>query len=142
MKTVLCAIDISQPKLEANVLIEAVNQARSRDLGLDVITVLPDYGMSVVAGFFEKDHQEEATVKAKTLLDQTVSDVLGRNAVLDVRKIVATGTAYEKILEAAATTNTELIVIGAHKPNFQDYFLGPNAARVVRHAECSVYVVR
>ncbi|MEP3300223.1 MAG: universal stress protein, partial [Pseudoruegeria sp.] len=36
----------------------------------------------------------------------------------------------------------DLIVIGAHRPDFKDYLLGPNAARVVRHSECSVYVVR
>ena len=35
-----------------------------------------------------------------------------------------------------------LIVIGAHRPDLKDYLLGPHAARVVRHAECSVLVVR
>jgi nucleotide-binding universal stress UspA family protein len=33
-------------------------------------------------------------------------------------------------------------VVGAHRQDLKDYLLGPNAARVVRHADCSVYVVR
>ena len=36
----------------------------------------------------------------------------------------------------------DLIVMGSHRPELRDYLLGPNAARVVRHAPCSVVVVR
>jgi nucleotide-binding universal stress UspA family protein len=55
---------------------------------------------------------------------------------------VATGKAYEEILHAAREAGSDLIVIGSHKPELRDYLLGPNAARVVRHSKCSVYVVR
>ncbi|MFY2822514.1 universal stress protein, partial [Ruegeria sp. MALMAid1280] len=46
------------------------------------------------------------------------------------------------ILHTAAEAGSDLIVIGAHKPDLKDYLLGPNAARVVRHSTVSVYVVR
>jgi nucleotide-binding universal stress UspA family protein len=52
------------------------------------------------------------------------------------------GTIYDEILRAAGKLEVDLIVIGAHRPEFSDYLLGPNAARVVRHARQSVYVVR
>lgn len=32
--------------------------------------------------------------------------------------------------------------MAAHRPALKDYLLGPNAARVVRHSNCSVLVVR
>jgi nucleotide-binding universal stress UspA family protein len=32
--------------------------------------------------------------------------------------------------------------MGSHRPNMSDYLIGPNAARVVRHAPVSVLVVR
>ena len=35
-----------------------------------------------------------------------------------------------------------LIVMGSHHPELKDYLLGPNAAKVMRHADCSVMVVR
>jgi len=53
-----------------------------------------------------------------------------------------TGNAYDEILRVAEADGASLIVIGAHKPDFRDYLLGPNAARVVRHSKCSVFVVR
>jgi nucleotide-binding universal stress UspA family protein len=36
----------------------------------------------------------------------------------------------------------DAIVMAAHRPELRDYLLGPNAARVVRHANQSVLVVR
>ena len=41
-----------------------------------------------------------------------------------------------------ARQQADLIIIASHKPGFQDYFLGSTAAKVVRHAPCSVLVVR
>ena len=59
-----------------------------------------------------------------------------------IRHVVATGRIYEEILRLATQTDAGLIVVGAHKADLKDYLLGPNAARIVRHANCSVYVVR
>ena len=56
--------------------------------------------------------------------------------------IVASGTIYEEILRIAKEVGCDLIVMAAHKPDLKDYLLGPNAARVVRHADCSVFVIR
>lgn len=52
------------------------------------------------------------------------------------------GSIYRKVLEEADAVGAELIVIGGHAPDVADYLLGSNAARVVRRASCSVYVVR
>ena len=61
---------------------------------------------------------------------------------IKVQHIIGQGTVYEVILKMAKKTKCDLIVIGAHRPELKDYLLGPNAARVVRHADCSVMVVR
>jgi nucleotide-binding universal stress UspA family protein len=42
----------------------------------------------------------------------------------------------------AIEAKSTVIVVGAHKPDLSEYLLGPNAARIVRHSKCSVYVVR
>ncbi len=59
-----------------------------------------------------------------------------------VQHVVGEGTVYEVILKIAGDINADLIVMGSHRPELKDYLLGPNAARVVRHANCSVMVVR
>ncbi len=56
----------------------------------------------------------------------------------DVRE----GNAPSNILAAAKDHGADLILIGSHVPGFSDYFLGSTAARVVRHAQCSVLVER
>jgi len=139
---VLCAVDISNPHRDDNVLKAAARLAALDEAQLDVITVVPDYGMSVVGGYFDKNHHENAVQGARKLLNDIVSERLGKEGNSRVRHIVATGNAYDEILRVAEADKASLIVIGAHKPDFKDYLLGPNAARVVRHSNCSVFVVR
>ncbi|WP_172292706.1 universal stress protein [Pseudoruegeria sp. HB172150] len=139
---VLCAVDISNGLEDVKVVKRAKQIADLDGTGLDVITVLPDFGMSIVGTYFSSDHHAEAVSKAKKLLNDLVTAAIGDEANAAARHIVATGNAYEKILQTAKSDSAQLIVIGAHKPDLKDYLLGPNAARVVRHSECSVYVVR
>jgi nucleotide-binding universal stress UspA family protein len=58
------------------------------------------------------------------------------------QRIIAEGKIYREILKAAQTVPADLIVMGSHHPELKDYLLGPNAAKVMRHADCSVLVVR
>jgi nucleotide-binding universal stress UspA family protein len=139
---VLCAIDISDATSDGAVIRAAQKMADMAGVSLDVVTVVPDFGKSVVGGFFENDHHTKLIASSKEALNKVVSDTIGADANSKTRHIVATGTAYEEIIKLAEKANSSLIVIGAHKPDFKDYLLGPNAARVVRHSNCSVYVVR
>ncbi len=140
--TILCAVDISNKYRDKGVLQKAAQLAALDGSQLDVITVIPDFGLSIVGGYFDKKHQKHAFEHAKSELKDMVQSALEEDVAAKVRHLVATGTAYEEILAAAAANKASLIVIGAHKPDFKDYLLGPNAARVVRHASASVYVVR
>ena len=141
-QAVLCAVDISNANRDVNVLQSAAEQAQLRGAQLDVITVVPDFGMSVVGSFFDEGHHQKALDHAKSELNAICETALGAEANAAIRHVVATGSAYEEILKTAAADGAGLIVIGAHKPDFKDYLLGPNAARVVRHSTCSVLVVR
>jgi len=55
---------------------------------------------------------------------------------------VRSGNPGPTILTSADECGADLIIVGSHKPGLQDYFLGSTAARVVRHAQCSVLVMR
>ncbi len=46
------------------------------------------------------------------------------------------------LTEYAEEIGADCIIVGSHKPDLQDYLLGSTAARVVRHAPCSVHVLR
>lgn len=53
-----------------------------------------------------------------------------------------TGQAPTAILAEAEEIGADLIVIGSHVPGLRDYLIGSTAARVVRHAHCSVLIDR
>ncbi|HIH8554105.1 TPA: universal stress protein, partial [Salmonella enterica] len=59
-----------------------------------------------------------------------------------VQAHVAEGSPKDKILEMAKKLPADMVIIASHRPDITTYLLGSNAAAVVRHAECSVLVVR
>ncbi|NVO55346.1 universal stress protein [Rhodobacteraceae bacterium B1Z28] len=142
INSVLCAVDISNGELDAPVLKIAAKLADLDGAQLDVVTVLPDFGESWVSGFFESDFHNKALEEAHEKLTALCTANLDADRNEKIRHVVATGTAYQEILKTAESAGSDLIVIGAHKPDLKDYLLGPNAARVVRHSSVSVYVVR
>jgi len=58
------------------------------------------------------------------------------------RTALLSGNAGREIVDFAADNNIDCIVMASHQPGLEDYFLGSTAARVVRHAKCSVHVIR
>ena len=82
------------------------------------------------------------------LIDQSIESAqsglkaIATAAGLKMETEVRTGHSYNTILEVAKEKNADLIIIASHRPGLQDYFLGSTAAKVVRHANCSVLVVR
>ncbi len=142
INTILCAVDVTRDEVDRAVLERAAKLAALEGAQLDVITVMPDFGMPIVAGFFSEDFHDKALAEARSRLNEFVESVLGPDENSKIRHVVATGSIYEEILKAATRDEADLVVIGAHRPDIADFLLGPNAARVVRHAKCSVYVVR
>ena len=141
-KSILCALELSDIATDKKVLQQAARLAELDDAQLDVVNVLPDFGESWVSGFFEPHHHDKAVADTTEHLRDLCGQVVGAQVNAKIRHLVATGTAYQEILKTAATAGSDLIVIGAHKPDLKDYLLGPNAARVIRHSDCSVFVVR
>ena len=80
--------------------------------------------------------KEEAAEKLKEIANEHIP------ADLQGGIVVENGTVYREIVEAAKDLDIDQIVMGAHRPSLADFLLGPNSARVARHAECSVTVVR
>lgn len=139
---VLCAVDVSNGQEDLKIIQAAARLADLDGVGLDVVAVVPDFGMSTVGSFFGKDHHDKMVAEAKLHLNELVVAALDEDRNKKVRHVIATGRAYEEVLKLAEKSKPSLIVVGSHKADLTDYLLGPNAARVVRHAKCSVYVVR
>jgi nucleotide-binding universal stress UspA family protein len=139
-RTVLLPVDLNDEKSWRPALAEAVAMLRAQGGTLHVVSVLPDFGMAMVAGYFKKDFEKEALTRFGAALKDWVTGNVPDD--IEVRPHVLHGSIYDEILRAADKLKADVIVIGSHRPELKDYLLGPNAARVVRHARQSVYVVR
>ncbi|WP_333822762.1 universal stress protein [Pinisolibacter sp.] len=53
-----------------------------------------------------------------------------------------TGSVYHEVIDEAKESGIDLIVVTSHRPQMSTYLLGSNAAKIVRHATCSVLVLR
>lgn len=139
-KNILLAVDLNDPESQEKAVATALEQAQASDSTLHVMTVVPDFGMSMVGSFFPENYENEALEAANKQLHAYVSDKVPEGTA--VRHVVAHGRIYEEILRYAEESDADLIVMASHRPELKDYLLGPNAARVVRHAKMSVMVVR
>ena len=139
-KSILLPVDLAHRDAQQKAIDAAASLTRAQGASLTVISVIPDFGMAIVGSFFPDGFEADAQTRGETELAAYLKDALPED--LEVEQIVVRGTIYEEILCAAEARGTDLIVMGAHRPELRDYLLGPNAARVARHAKCSVIVVR
>ena len=139
-KHILLAIDLEHDKTWQKSLPTAVEYAEAFGSTIHVMTVVPDFGMSMVSNFFPADHEKKTLELATARLHEWSAANIPQD--LQVQHIIGHGTPYEEILRVAEEVSVDLVVMGSHRPNMEDYLIGPNAARVVRHANCSVLVVR
>lgn len=139
-RNILVTVDLGEAEAEKKALKVATELARFYGANLHVVTVVPDYGMSLVGSFFPKEHEKQAIEQAnKALHEFTRANI---PADVKYRHIVGRGSIYRQILHYAEVSNADLIIMLASTPGPEDYLLGPNAARVARHANVSVHVVR
>ncbi|MEM8788879.1 MAG: universal stress protein [Pseudomonadota bacterium] len=140
-KTVLLPIDLSAPSSWQKAVPTALRLCEPEDGAiLHVLTVVPDFGMSVVGSYFEPDFEQKAMRKVREALVDWVAEHMPASA--EVHPHVVLGRVYDQIIAAADRLDVDAIVMASHRPEPTDYLLGPNAARVVRHARQSVFVVR
>lgn len=142
IRSILCALDTSQDHPDDRPLRVAADLARHHAARLDVMTVVPSYGVGEVSSFFPEGFQDKAREDARLRLSEHVERTLGEGHTAGIRHEVAVGKVYREVLRVAEEAGSDLIVVGAHNPELRDYLLGSNAARIARHATCSVYVVR
>jgi nucleotide-binding universal stress UspA family protein len=134
-KTILVPIDIAHvPAGKATIDLAAQHaDAGAKIVLLNVVEDIPNWAaVELPAGLLDRSLEASQTeLKA-------IANASGMKMEVEVR----TGHSYNTILDVAKEKNADLIIIASHRPGLQDYFLGSTAAKVVRHANCSVLVVR
>lgn len=139
-KKILVAVDISEAEVTQPALAAAVAQAKASEGAelrlVNVQPLVPTAFIDYIPPNFD-DEMREATEKDLEALRNKISYPLER-----VSSIVRFGAVYPEVLAEAEEWGADLIVVGSHRPTMATYLLGSNAKTIVRHAKCSVLVVR
>ncbi len=132
---IVVAVDITHGEL-GQMLLDKARQLLDEGGEIRLLHVL-DEVPSYIAAELPQDLGErrnaEARVELKALSDGTS---------VPVKIEVRSGAASGQILQCAEDVGADLIMIASHRPGLSDYFIGSTAARVVRHAQCSVLISR
>ena len=133
--TILVPIDMAHvAEGKANIDLAAQHAAAgAKIILLNVVEDIPNWAaVELPAGLIDQSIESaQSELKA-------IATAAGMKMEIEVR----TGHSYNTILDVAKEKDADLIIIASHRPGLQDYFLGSTAAKVVRHASCSVLVVR
>lgn len=97
-----------------------------------VLEDIPNYVTTEIPA----ETMESARLDIEKKLHASATALEGAKAVL------VHGDPGRSIVEYAKDHDVDCIVMASHQLGFTDIFLGSTATRVVRHAKCSVHVIR
>lgn len=134
-KTIIVAVDISHGELGKGLVDKALQllDAGGKIRLLHVLEEIPSYIAAEMPSNLGERRNAEARMELKALAQE-----MKVSAEVEVRQGAASG----QILQCAEDHDADLIMIASHRPGLSDYFIGSTAARVVRHAQCSVLISR
>jgi nucleotide-binding universal stress UspA family protein len=137
-KTILVPVDLGEVEAAKPAIDKAVELAGgSGSLRLIYVrAIVPVTYMEFMPPAFDEQQQGQADAK---LAEVAAGVALPAER---VSAVVRLGSVYAEVLDEAEQTGADLIVVGSHRPTMATYLLGSNASTIVRHARCSVLVVR
>ena len=139
IEKILVAVDVEDTALTERILALASDLAQLKGAQVTLVHVESDIPPAAAIQLPD-DYRDQTSSDVSNQLGQMVGKLSLPDGMAKVA--VRFGSIYREILAQADADKSDLIVIGCHKPDLADFLLGPNAARVVRHASCSVFVVR
>ncbi len=139
-KRILAPVDLGEEDMSLSGLDAAVEIARIEPTAqlrlINVQPLVPVAFIDYIPPNFDEE-MREAAEKDLAALAAKVQLPADR-----VSSTVRFGAVYPEVLAEAEDWNADLIVVGSHRPTMATYLLGSNAKTIVRHAKCSVLVVR
>jgi nucleotide-binding universal stress UspA family protein len=139
-KTILVPVDLGEVEAARPAIDKAVEIARSSPESsirlIYVRPIVPVTYMEFMPPAFDEEQQADADRRLAELAAGV--DLPSER----VSAAVGLGSVYNEVLNQADQIGADLIVVGSHQPSMATYLLGSNASTIVRHAKCSVLVVR
>jgi len=138
-KKILVPIDMQHKGVAARLLKQADEMVNLFGAQVHVITVMPGYGMPIVASYFPADAQKKARNEMEANLKEFVQSKMKNRATTGL----SVGKRSEEILKVARRRNPDLMVVGCHKKRTSgDMVLGSCSSKLATHSPCSVMILK
>lgn len=142
-KNILVPVDLDHESSWTRALPAALEFVTKGGGNLHLVTVAPNIMMTAVAQYIPEGYEAKISEDARAALEKLADEYAsGHDARPGVQIHLRHGSISREIVDLADEVGIDLIVMASHRPEMIDYLIGPNAAHVVRHANCSVLVVR
>ena len=138
-KKILVPVDPAEPGFAEEALSKAAQLSKDYGAKIHLMAVCPEV-QSFVASQLPDGWQKREIDETTVILDKIGADL--NLAAGSVDCVVRMGSVYHEVIEEAEQASCDLVLMTSHKPGLSTYFIGSNAAHIVRHAPCSVLVLR
>ena len=136
---ILIPIDFSNQSMYA--LNQACNIAQTKNSKVYILSVIEE--QNKISSLFLDDQTDILQNKVKSKLNQICEEIQSKYKI-DIEVMVSKGKVYNQIIDVSKMISTDLIVMGttgSPKEGFKR-FIGSNAERVVRLAQCPVITIK
>ncbi len=136
---ILVPVDLAETELTQRALEIATELGRASNADLRIVNV-----QVPLPSFYLDSLPPEAGEALRAQSEEPMANI-ARGADFPTERLSTTfrfGTAYREVLAEADEWGADLITVGSHRPRIATHLLGSNANNIVRHAKCSVLVVR
>jgi universal stress protein F len=138
-KKILVPVDVDYPKTAALVYQKALEIAGPGGAEILLVSVMPGFGMPIVASFISV----EMIQKAKEQLRQNLETFIQEHCQEPVTYTIKTGKNWEEIVRAADKWGADLIVVYHNRQReVNEVFSNSCSQRVTENATCSVLRLR
>jgi nucleotide-binding universal stress UspA family protein len=138
-KKILVPIDVDYPETAAAVYQKAAMIAKLGNTEIRLISVMPGFGMPIVASFISDEMRKAAANSFKASLDQFIKDHCDE----PVSSSIRTGKNWEEIIKAADKWGADLIIVyHSRRHEVNEVFSKSCSQLVSDNANCSVLRLR
>jgi nucleotide-binding universal stress UspA family protein len=136
---ILVPIDVDYPDTAAAVFRKAQELAKASNAQMRLVSVMPGFGMPIVAAYISDEVRQEALNRFKATLEAFMTENCDESVTYTIR----TGKNWEQIIQVADKWEADLIVVyhNRHK-EVNEVFSKSCSQRVTDNANCSVLRLR
>ena len=136
---ILLPIDVDYPEVAGAVYQKAATIAKNWGAEMRFISVMPGFGMPIVASYISDDLRREAHNRFKEAIEHFIAE----NCETPLDYTIKTGKHWQEIIKVADAWGADLIIVYHNRRReINEVFSGSCSQRVADHANCSVLRLR